>query len=70
MAMASVVCASQEIEPNDMAPVANRLTILLAGSTFSNGTDGLPCFNLNKPLRFLSLWLWLLICALNFLNPR
>ena len=25
--MASVVCASREIDPNDIAPVANRLTI-------------------------------------------
>ena len=33
MAMASVVCASREIEPNDMAPVEKRLTISLAGST-------------------------------------
>ena len=28
MAMASVVCASQEIEPKDIAPVAKRLTIV------------------------------------------
>ncbi len=27
IAMASVVCASREIEPKDMAPVAKRLTI-------------------------------------------
>ena len=38
MAMASVVCASREIEPNDIAPVAKRLTISLAGSTSSSGT--------------------------------
>ncbi len=31
MAMASVVCASQEIEPKDMAPLAKRLTIELDG---------------------------------------
>ncbi len=36
MAIASVVCASREIEPNDMAPVANRLTMSLAGSTWSS----------------------------------
>ncbi len=30
MAMASVVCASREMEPNDMAPVAKRFTISLA----------------------------------------
>ena len=29
MAMASVVCASREIEPKDIAPVAKRLTIVL-----------------------------------------
>ena len=28
IAMASVVCASREIEPNDIAPVAKRLTIV------------------------------------------
>ena len=38
MAMASVSCASFEIEPNDIAPVANRFTISLAGSTSSIGT--------------------------------
>ena len=38
MAMASVVCASREIEPNDIAPVAKRLTMFLAGSTSSIGT--------------------------------
>ncbi len=37
MAMASVSCASLEMEPNDMAPVAKRLTISLAGSTSSSG---------------------------------
>ena len=31
MAMASVVCASREIEPNDMAPVAKRCTIARGG---------------------------------------
>ena len=38
MAIASVVCASREIEPNDIAPVAKRLTMSLAGSTWSSGT--------------------------------
>ena len=37
MAMASVSCASREIDPSDMAPVAKRLTISLAGSTCSIG---------------------------------
>src|SRR5271167_934923 len=31
IAIASVVCASREIEPNDIAPVAKRLTMSLAG---------------------------------------
>ena len=42
MAMASVVCASREIEPNDMAPVAKRRTIVFAGSTSSIGTARRP----------------------------
>ncbi len=37
IAIASVSCASREIEPSDMAPVANRFTISLAGSTSSSG---------------------------------
>ena len=42
MAMASVVCASREIEPNDMAPVEKRRTMFLAGSTSSSGTGLRP----------------------------
>ncbi len=38
IATASEVCASIEIEPSDMAPVAKRLTISAAGSTSSIGT--------------------------------
>ena len=38
MAIARVWCASSEIEPYDMAPVENRLTISLTGSTWSIGT--------------------------------
>ena len=38
IAIASVSCASAEIEPYDMAPVENRLTISLTGSTSSIGT--------------------------------
>jgi hypothetical protein len=34
MALASVVCVSMEILPKLIAPVAKRLTILAAGSTF------------------------------------
>ena len=40
MAIASVSCASLLIEPNDIAPVANRFTISAAGSTSSSGTGG------------------------------
>jgi len=40
MAIARPVCASVEIEPSDMAPVAKRLTISLAGSTSSSGSGG------------------------------
>jgi hypothetical protein len=35
IATASVACASVEIEPSDIAPVAKRLTISTAGSTSS-----------------------------------
>ena len=38
MAIASVSCASPLIEPYDIAPVANRLTIVSTGSTSSIGT--------------------------------
>ena len=38
IATASVVCASVEIEPRLIAPVAKRLTIAAAGSTSSSGT--------------------------------
>src|ERR1700721_1278935 len=34
IAIASVVCASREVEPNDIAAVAKRLTISLAGSAW------------------------------------
>ena len=42
MAMASVVCASRLIEPKDMAPVANRFTMLVAGSTSEISTGLRP----------------------------
>ncbi len=38
IAMASVECASWEMEPSDIAPVAKRFTISWAGSTSSIGT--------------------------------
>jgi hypothetical protein len=40
--MASVSCASVEMEPSDIAPVAKRLTISLAGSTSSTGIASRP----------------------------
>jgi hypothetical protein len=40
MAIARVLCASVEIDPSDIAPVAKRLTISFAGSTSSSGTAG------------------------------
>src|SRR5665647_3500705 len=42
IAMASVVWASREIDPYDMAPVEKRRTIDLAGSTSSIGTGLRP----------------------------
>jgi hypothetical protein len=47
IAMASVSCASLLMDPNDIAPVAKRLTISLAGSTSSIGT-GLRRFELHQ----------------------
>jgi hypothetical protein len=41
IAIASVSCASWLMEPYDIAPVENRLTISLTGSTSSIG-DRLP----------------------------
>ena len=41
IAIASVSCASLLIEPNDIAPVANRFMIDSTGSTSSSGI-GLP----------------------------
>ncbi len=38
MASASVSCASLDSEPCDMAPVENRVTMVVAGSTSSRGT--------------------------------
>ena len=58
IAMASVVCASRLIEPKLIAPVANRLTISLAGSTSSSGTGSSANLNDISPriVRCRSLW--------------
>ena len=58
MAMARVVCASHEIDPNDIAPVAKRLTMLLAGSTSSTGTGvGVSISSRWRRVTGSSLWL-------------
>ena len=64
MAMASVVCASVEIEPSDIAPVEKRLTISAAGSTSSIGT-GLrsPKRNSNRPRNVMWRRDWSLMSA-------
>ncbi len=64
IATASVVCASVEIEPRLIAPVAKRLTISFAGSTSDSGTGGrTPCLNSNRPRSVFSLRPWSLISA-------
>ena len=47
--MASVSWASVEIEPSDIAPVAKRLTISLAGSTSSSGTGSRSVRKVSRP---------------------
>jgi hypothetical protein len=49
IAIANVVCASRLIEPKLIAPVANRLTIWLAGSTSSSGTGSSANLNDIRP---------------------
>ena len=49
IAMASVSCASLLMDPNDMAPVAKRFTISLAGSTSSIGIGFSASLNSIKP---------------------
>ena len=50
IAIANVACASVEIEPKDIAPVAKRFTISLADSTSSIGT-GAPADLISNKLR-------------------
>jgi hypothetical protein len=58
MAIASVSCASLEIEPYDMAPVEKRFTISETGSTSSIGIGERPVFsaplNRNRPRSVIS----------------
>ena len=49
--MARVVCASQDIDPKDIAPVANLLNIADAGSTSSIEIEGRLGLKSNKLLR-------------------
>ncbi len=62
MATASVAWASVEIEPSDMAPVAKRLTISLAGSTSSMemALEG-SILNSNSPRKVMWRRFWSLI---------
>ena len=68
IAIAKVVCASVEIDPSDMAPVANLLTISEVGSTSSILIELVSEVNSNKPLKFLSLIEWSLIFFEYFLK--
>ena len=64
IATASEVCASIEIEPSDMAPVAKRLTISAAGSTSSSGTGfTLSSRNSNRPRKVMWRLDWSLMSA-------
>ena len=64
IAIARVVCASVEIDPNDIAPVANRLTISVQGSTSSIGTGSANGLISNRPRNVIWRRLcWLIISA-------
>ncbi len=62
MATAKVACASVEMEPKDMAPVAKRLTISEAGSTSSTemALEG-SSLNSNNPRSVMWRRLWSLM---------
>ena len=51
IAIASVSCASLEIDPYDIAPVLNLFTISDAGSTSSNGIGFSANSKSNNPLK-------------------
>jgi len=61
IATASVVCASVEMEPRLIAPVANRLTISEADSTSSIGTGSGANLNSNIPRSVIIRRVWSLI---------
>ena len=56
MAMASVVWASAEIDPYDIAPVWKRRTIDDTGSTSSSGTGRRPPRSRMSPRSVPNLW--------------
>ncbi len=60
IAIASVSCASLLMDPNDIAPVAKRFTISLAGSTSSIGTGLSASLNSISPRSVHSSRLWLI----------
>ena len=62
MAMARASWASWLMEPKDMAPLTNRLTISLSGSTSSSGT-GSTVLKRSRPRRVLCARSWSLISA-------
>ena len=68
MAIASVVCASREIEPKLIAPVANRFTIDAAGSTSASGTGVAANFISISPRNVSRRLLWSLIRPVNAVN--
>ena len=68
IAIASVVCASREMEPKLIAPVAKRLTMSLAGSTSSSGTGVAAGFSSIRPRMVSSRLLWSLMVWVNSWN--
>ena len=63
IAIASVSCASVEIEPSDIAPVAKRFTISAAGSTSSSGIGSACVRSFSRPRRVARLRDWSLTSA-------
>ena len=57
IAMAMVVCASQEMEPKLMAPLANLLTMVSTLSTSSSGT-AVPLVKSRSPRRVMGAVAW------------
>ena len=64
IATAKVACASVEMDPSDIAPVANRVTISFADSTSSIGTGAPADLISNMPRNVIWRLVWsLIICA-------